>query len=110
MPYNGIVEKKIFKVLPTANIMHNKFFVFEKDNKKSVWTGTANISKNCMGEENFANMAVYIQNTEVAESYLSEFEEMFTYTPAGEIKAPMLVGKFHQNKRTRKRRRLFGIF
>ena len=89
---------------PAANIMHNKFFVFEDHEKKSVWTGTANISKNCMGDEDFANMAVYVKNTEVAESYLQEFEEMFQYMPEAEQRAPMRVGRFHKNKRPNTRR------
>lgn len=79
-------------------IMHNKFFVFEKDKNKSVWTGTANISLACIGDENFANMAVYIQNTEIADSYLKEFEEMYNFAPVGTIKAPQSVGRFHRNK------------
>lgn len=84
---------------PSANIMHNKFFVFDDGRDKSVWTGTANVSKNCMGDEDFANMAVYIKNTEVAEAYLAEFEEMFNFSKSDEIKAPTRVGRFHQNKR-----------
>jgi HKD family nuclease len=71
---------------PAANIMHNKFFVFEDREKKSVWTGTANISKNCMGDEDFSNMSVYVKNTPVAAAFLQEFEEMF-------------AGAFHRNKR-----------
>ncbi|MBY0555563.1 hypothetical protein K2P97_13615 [bacterium] len=84
---------------PPANIMHNKFFVFDDGRDKSVWTGTANVSKNCMGDEDFANMAVYIKNTEVAEAYLAEFEEMFNFSKPDEIKAPTRVGRFHKNKK-----------
>lgn len=89
---------------PAANIMHNKFFVFDNGKEKSVWTGTANISKNCTGDEDFANMAVYIQNNEIAESYQKEFEEMFNFAPAGTINAPQPVGRFHQNKRPNTKR------
>ena len=89
---------------PTANIMHNKFFVFEDRDEKSVWTGTANISKNCMGDEDFANLSVYIKNKEVADAYLKEFDEMFNYIPANEVKAPIKIGRFHQNKRPNTRR------
>lgn len=89
---------------PAATIMHNKFFVFDNGKEKSVWTGTANISKNCTGDEDFANMAVYIQNTEIADSYQKEFEEMFNFAPAGAINAPQPVGRFHQNKRPNTKR------
>lgn len=83
---------------PTASIMHNKFFVFEKGNSKSVWTGTANISKNCTGDEDFANMAVYIKNTEIASAFLTEFEEMYNYMPGVQSRGPNRIGRFHQNK------------
>jgi phosphatidylserine/phosphatidylglycerophosphate/cardiolipin synthase-like enzyme len=84
---------------PASNIMHNKFFVLEKNKKRSVWTGTANISKNCMGDEDFANMSVYIDSHEVASSYLTEFDEMYNFADPDEIKAPQLVGRFHRNKK-----------
>jgi len=83
---------------PTASIMHNKFFVFEKGNNKSVWTGTANISKNCTGDEDFANMAVYIKNNEIAGAFLAEFEEMYNYMPGTQARGPNRIGRFHQNK------------
>lgn len=89
---------------PASNIMHNKFFVFDKNKKRSVWTGTANISKNCMGDEDFANMSVYIDSDEVANSYLTEFDEMFNYADPDEIKAPQLVGRFHRNKKPNTKR------
>ena len=96
---SAVEQRKLRLEWPAANIMHNKFFVFEDHADKSVWTGTANISKNCMGDEDFANMAIYIKNSEVAAAYLTEFEEMFNYAPQGEIKAPTRVGRFHQNKK-----------
>jgi phosphatidylserine/phosphatidylglycerophosphate/cardiolipin synthase-like enzyme len=83
---------------PTTGIMHNKFFVFEKNGTKSVWTGTANISKNCTGDEDFANMAVFIRNNEIASAYLAEFEEMFNYMPGTQTRGPARIGRFHQNK------------
>lgn len=83
---------------PTTSIMHNKFFVFEKNNNKSVWTGTANISKNCTGDEDFANMAVYIKNNEIAGAFLAEFEEMYSYMPGTQARGPSRIGRFHQNK------------
>jgi phosphatidylserine/phosphatidylglycerophosphate/cardiolipin synthase-like enzyme len=83
---------------PVAGIMHNKFFVFEKGDSKSVWTGTANISKNCTGDEDFANMTVYIRNNEIASAYLTEFEEMFNYMPGTQSNGPSRIGRFHQNK------------
>lgn len=82
---------------PAAKIMHNKFFVFEKGSTKTVWTGTANISKNCTGDETFANMSVYIRNREVAEAFLTEFDEMYNIDSG--VSAPFPVGRFHQNKR-----------
>lgn len=60
-------------------IMHNKFFIFKQNNKMSVWTGTANISRTCLGTERNSNMSVIIHNDEVAKSYLTEFKEMFTF-------------------------------
>jgi phosphatidylserine/phosphatidylglycerophosphate/cardiolipin synthase-like enzyme len=83
---------------PAASIMHNKFFVFEKGNNKSIWTGTSNISKNCTGDEDFANMAVYIKNNEIASAYLAEFEEMYNYMPGTQSRGPSRIGRFHQNK------------
>ncbi len=60
-------------------IMHNKFFVFKQNNKLSVWTGTANISRTCLGTERNSNMSVMIHNDDVAKSYLTEFKEMYTF-------------------------------
>ena len=54
---------------PDNGIMHNKFMVFEKGgNKKSVWTGTANVAETCMGTERNSNVGVFIDNTAVAEA------------------------------------------
>lgn len=89
---------------PVQKIMHNKFFVFEKGANKSVWTGTANISKNCTGDEDFANMAVYIKNNEVSDAFLTEFEEMYEYIPGAQARGPKRVGRFHQNKKPNTKR------
>lgn len=91
---------------PSADIMHNKFIVFKKDNKLSVWTGTANISQTCMGEESNSNMVIYIKDSQIAESFLTEFNEMFNFdsTPISSNRfranhnEQIWGGKFHQNK------------
>jgi phosphatidylserine/phosphatidylglycerophosphate/cardiolipin synthase-like enzyme len=58
-------------------IMHNKFIVFEKNKKMSLWSGTANLSATCMGSENNSNMGIYIENDAVARAFYGEFEEMY---------------------------------
>lgn len=93
----------------TARIMHNKFAVMENSKgQKSVWTGTANISKNCMGVEANANMSVYIRNDAIATAYLDQFNLMFNFDKTIEVKSkqvrpvsaeePSLVGRFHRAK------------
>ena len=94
---------------PFARIMHNKFAVLENnDGEKSVWTGTANISKNCMGVEANANMSVYIKNNHIAEAFEEQFNLMFNFdnsiavkskvvTPESETQ-PIMVGRFHRAK------------
>lgn len=89
---------------PINDIMHNKFMVLEgRRNKKSVWTGTANISKTCMGEEKNSNMSVYIKNKFIAQAFLDEFNHMFNFDPNLKPKSAALtgtlnVGRFHKNK------------
>lgn len=93
----------------TARIMHNKFAVMVNENdEKSVWTGTANISKNCMGVEANANMSVYIKNDHVAQAYLDQFNLMFDFDKTIKVKSkltipesneePSMAGRFHRNK------------
>lgn len=93
----------------TSHIMHNKFAVLEKDNgEKAVWTGTANISKNCMGLEANSNMAVYIKNTPIADAFLAQFNLMYNFDSSLPVKSklvvnrddklPAMVGRFHRNK------------
>ncbi|MCC6138393.1 MAG: hypothetical protein IT287_07150 [Bdellovibrionaceae bacterium] len=60
-------------------IMHNKFFIFKNREKLSVWTGTANISRTCMGSERNSNMSVFVRNNEIAQTFLDEFNEMYEY-------------------------------
>lgn len=99
----------------TGGIMHNKFAVLENAvGEKSVWTGTANISKNCMGLEANANMAVYIKNTPIAESFLDQFNMMFEFDKTISVKSKLvtksmndeqiLVGRFHRAKYPRAKR------
>ncbi|MBY0414337.1 MAG: hypothetical protein K2Q18_09230, partial [Bdellovibrionales bacterium] len=94
---------------PFARIMHNKFAVLENDNgEMAVWTGTANISKNCMGLEANANMSVYIRNSHVAQAFLDQFNLMYNFDPAIPATNKLvttspefgdaLVGRFHRTK------------
>ena len=64
---------------PSQGIMHNKFAILGGD---SVWTGTTNIAQTCMGDEQNANMAVYIHNAAIAATFKKEFEEMWTFDPS----------------------------
>lgn len=92
----------------TARIMHNKYAVIENHTAgKSVWTGTANISKNCMGVEANANMAVYIKNEHIAQAFLDQFNLMFDFDQTLKVKSklveptgdePSMAGRFHRNK------------
>lgn len=94
---------------PFARIMHNKFAVMEnKNGEKSVWTGTANISKNCMGVEANANMAIYIRNNLIADAFTEQFNLMFSFDESIKVKSkivisesetqPISVGRFHRAK------------
>ncbi|MBS1983324.1 MAG: hypothetical protein JST16_04055 [Bdellovibrionales bacterium] len=102
---------------PDDGIMHNKFFVMENtDGKHSVWTGTANVSQTCMGDEENANMSLYIRNDAIASAYQKEFEEMYGFEPGHVYKdskglmvnrqggAEILVGRFHNDKRPNTKR------
>jgi phosphatidylserine/phosphatidylglycerophosphate/cardiolipin synthase-like enzyme len=73
---------------PDSAIMHDKMLVLQDDRgERSVWTGTANISRTCLGDEQNANMSIYFRNTVIAEqAFLPEIQEMMS-------------GKFHQKKR-----------
>lgn len=93
----------------TSHIMHNKFAVMEnEEGTKAVWTGTANISKNCMGLEANSNMSVYIRNDQIAQSFLDQFNLMFDFDPNLPVKSklvtntddqnPARAGRFHRNK------------
>lgn len=102
-------ESRVRLEWATARIMHNKFAVMENaQGKKSVWTGTANISKNCMGVEANANMSVYIRNDAIAGAFLDQFNLMFNFDKSIEVKSkqvravsaeePSVVGRFHRTK------------
>ena len=54
-------------------IMHNKFFVIDR---KTLWSGSSNISDTGTGGYN-ANNAIVIDNQRVAKVYLDEFNQMF---------------------------------
>lgn len=102
-------ESRVRIEWPSSHIMHNKFAVLENnDGLKSVWTGTANISKNCMGVEANSNMSVYIRNDFIAEAFLDQFNLMFNFDPLLPVRSklvvnadeanPALIGHFHRNK------------
>lgn len=102
-------ESRVRLEWSTARIMHNKFAVMENaKGQKSVWTGTANISKNCMGVEANANMSVYIRNDAIATAFLDQFNLMFNFDKTIEVKSklvrpvsaeePSIVGRFHRAK------------
>ena len=63
-------------------IMHDKFFVVDNS---YVWTGSTNISENCMTYN--ANNSVLIKSKEVASIYNQEFNQMYN------------EGKFHLSKK-----------
>ena len=104
-------QSKVRIEFPTGHIMHNKFAVLEDDDgQKYVWTGTANISKNCMGIERNSNMSIYIKNNHIAQAFLDEFNLMYNFdnAQAAKIKsklvqpipneAHLIAGRFHHNK------------
>lgn len=64
-------------------IMHDKFFVVDNS---YVWTGSTNISENCMTYN--ANNSVLIKSKKVANIYNQEFNQMYN------------EGKFHLSKKT----------
>ncbi len=94
-----------------SDIMHNKFFVFGNSSQRSVWTGTANVSRSCMGTERNSNMAIFIKNNKIADAFLAEFSEMYEYSgkkttsailkkatgPKSQPQFP--YGRFHGNKK-----------
>ena len=102
-----------------TGIMHNKFLVIKNNNNWGVWTGTANISRTCIGTERNSNMSVFIKNEEIAKTYLDEFKEMYEFqtpTPENKDLKPMTVGlngknypygRFHTAKRPNTKRYFF---
>ncbi len=93
-------ESKARAEFPFKGIMHNKFVVFENNkNEKSVWTGTANLSQTCMGDESNANLSIFIKNNLIAEAFQQEFLEMFEESKEKGKPETLLTGKFHNRKR-----------
>lgn len=93
-------ESKARAEFPFKGIMHNKFVVFENNkNEKSVWTGTANISQTCMGDESNANLSIFIKNNLIAEAFQQEFLEMFEETKDKSKPETLMTGQFHNRKR-----------
>ncbi|MFA7658963.1 MAG: phospholipase D-like domain-containing protein [Candidatus Gastranaerophilaceae bacterium] len=64
-----------------SQLMHDKFFIFDK---KTVFTGSANISNTDMSGFN-SNAVVLINSEKIADVYSREFEQMYS-------------GKFHKQK------------
>ena len=92
---------------PSPDIMHNKFIVFQSDNESAVWTGTANISQTCMGEESNSNMSIFIKDKNISQAFLTEFNEMYDFQKES-VKNPrykpmekdqLRGGRFHTEKR-----------
>ncbi len=59
-------------------LMHDKFVVIDR---AEVWTGSMNYTVGAAYRDN--NNLIRIQSSQVAEDYLSEFEEMYTYDRFG---------------------------
>jgi phosphatidylserine/phosphatidylglycerophosphate/cardiolipin synthase-like enzyme len=102
---------------PEGAIMHNKFFVFEGKKGNAVWTGTANISRTCMGDESNANMSIYIEDDDIASVFKTEFQEMYSFQKAPFVRsgfvglddndrpsAQIRAGAFKENKRPNTKR------
>lgn len=70
---NFLYENFDIKSDHISYIMHNKFFVFDK---QIVWTGSSNVSDTGTGGYN-ANNAVVVEDKKVANVYLEEFNQMF---------------------------------
>lgn len=108
-----------------TEIMHNKFFVLEGDGKvlpkAAVWTGTANVARTDMEEDtepekkSNSNMALLIKNESIANVFLEEFNEMFSWSnrayqtkPEELVNAKGLaqipVATFHKNKKPNTKR------
>lgn len=49
-------------------LMHNKFMVFDR---KSVWTGSMNLTENCAYKNN--NHGIYLESEPLAQNYLTKF-------------------------------------
>lgn len=86
---------------PFTGIMHNKFVVFEKnDGSRSVWSGTTNVARTCMGDESNSNLAILIKNTAISNAFLAEFTEMHQGANDSASKPKtLLTGAFHDKKR-----------
>jgi len=56
-------------------IMHDKFFVIDG---YKVWTGTTNVSRNCIGGEGNANTSILVNSWRVAKAYTEEVDQMWT--------------------------------
>ncbi|KAF0107835.1 MAG: phospholipase D/Transphosphatidylase [Anaerolineaceae bacterium] len=67
-------------------LMHDKFVIIDRS---EVWTGSMNFTTNGAYEDN--NNLLRLRSVQIAENYLTEFDEMFTggfFGPAGEADTP----------------------
>ena len=65
--FSGVVDKN-------DSLMHNKFFIFDN---KIVFTGSVNISSTGSGGYN-ANIAAFINDSNIAKLYKTEFEQLYS--------------------------------
>ncbi|AZZ37661.1 hypothetical protein CIK05_12930 [Bdellovibrio sp. qaytius] len=100
-PFKTNEEARAHIEYPFTGIMHNKFIVFEKnDGSRSVWSGTTNVARTCMGDESNSNLAILIKNNAIANSFLAEFTEMHQGSNDSASKPKtLLTGAFHDKKR-----------
>jgi hypothetical protein len=70
----GILPDDTGSIRHNTPRMHNKFFVFKKGNRLSVWTGSFNCS---MNSSSSLENATLIRIDEVAMAYLREWQQIF---------------------------------
>jgi len=76
-----ISQKYNYKFNTKDPLMHNKFFIIDKN---LVWTGSTNVSDTCMTYN--SNDVLVIKSSEIARLYTTEFNQMWQNS------------KFHRNK------------
>lgn len=102
---------------PDRKIMHNKFFIFNNGGELTVWTGTTNIARTCLGTERNSNLSVVIRENNIGRIYMNEFREMYDYSQlepkkptekfVGTEDGKYPVGKFKLDKSPNTKRLLY---